>query len=121
MAVSQTEGEYLTLHEFYRAARQKLDANLWDYLVGGTAKDKGKNIFVLGLLARIFDLDVAKLTALVKERFGGTCNVAEVNRKFFNEATGMACIESLTASPVTKPLVVNEEVPRTNAVPYVVD
>jgi 2-oxoglutarate ferredoxin oxidoreductase subunit alpha len=39
--------------------------------VGGTSKDKGKNIFVLGLLARIFDLDVAKLTALVKERFGG--------------------------------------------------
>lgn len=39
--------------------------------VGGAGKDKGKNIFVLGLLARIFDLDVAKLTALVKERFGG--------------------------------------------------
>jgi 2-oxoglutarate ferredoxin oxidoreductase subunit alpha len=39
--------------------------------VGGAAKDKGKNIFVLGLLARIFDLDVAKLTGLVKERFGG--------------------------------------------------
>jgi 2-oxoglutarate ferredoxin oxidoreductase subunit alpha len=39
--------------------------------VGGTSKDKGKNIFVLGLLARIFDLDVAKLAALVKERFGG--------------------------------------------------
>lgn len=39
--------------------------------VGGAAKDKGKNIFVLGFLARIFDLDVAKLTALVKERFGG--------------------------------------------------
>lgn len=39
--------------------------------VGGTAKDKGKNIFVLGLLARIFDLDKEKLIALVKERFGG--------------------------------------------------
>ena len=39
--------------------------------VGGTSKDKGKNIFVLGLIARIFDLDVAKLTALIKERFGG--------------------------------------------------
>jgi 2-oxoglutarate ferredoxin oxidoreductase subunit alpha len=39
--------------------------------VGGTSKDKGKNIYVLGLLARIFDLDVAKLAALVKERFGG--------------------------------------------------
>jgi 2-oxoglutarate ferredoxin oxidoreductase subunit alpha len=39
--------------------------------VGGATNDKGKNIFVLGLIARIFDLDVAKLTSLVKERFGG--------------------------------------------------
>jgi 2-oxoglutarate ferredoxin oxidoreductase subunit alpha len=39
--------------------------------VGGTGKDKGKNIFILGLIARIFDLDVQKLGALIKERFGG--------------------------------------------------
>jgi len=39
--------------------------------VGGTTKDKGKNIYVLGLIARIFDLDIPKLTQLVKERFGG--------------------------------------------------
>jgi 2-oxoglutarate ferredoxin oxidoreductase subunit alpha len=39
--------------------------------VGGTSKDKGKNIFVLGLIARIFDLDVDKLSALIRERFGG--------------------------------------------------
>ena len=39
--------------------------------VGGTSKDKGKNIFVLGLIARIFDLDVQKLSNLIKERFGG--------------------------------------------------
>jgi len=39
--------------------------------VGGSVKEKGKNIYVLGLIARIFDLDVAKLTQLVKERFGG--------------------------------------------------
>ncbi len=39
--------------------------------VGGTAKDKGKNIFILGLIARVFDLDVEKLSALIKERFGG--------------------------------------------------
>ncbi|MES2694705.1 MAG: 2-oxoacid:acceptor oxidoreductase subunit alpha [Verrucomicrobiota bacterium] len=39
--------------------------------VGGTSKDKGKNIFVLGLLARVFDLDVEKLSTLIKERFGG--------------------------------------------------
>ena len=29
--------------------------------LGGTAKDKGKNIFVLGLIAKIFTLDVEKL------------------------------------------------------------
>src|ERR1039457_3212374 len=39
--------------------------------IGGTAKDKGKNIFALGLVARIFDLEVAKLEALISERFGG--------------------------------------------------
>jgi len=39
--------------------------------VGGSSKEKGKNIYVLGLLTRMFDLDVAKLTQLIKERFGG--------------------------------------------------
>jgi len=39
--------------------------------LGGTAKDKGKNIFVLGLLAKIFDLDVEKLKRLLNEKFGG--------------------------------------------------
>jgi 2-oxoglutarate ferredoxin oxidoreductase subunit alpha len=39
--------------------------------LGGTAKDKGKNIFVLGLIAKIFHLDVEKLVALIKEKFGG--------------------------------------------------
>ena len=39
--------------------------------VGGSSKEKGKNIYVLGLLARMFDLDVAKLTQLIKERFSG--------------------------------------------------
>ena len=39
--------------------------------VGGAGKDKGKNIFILGLIARVFDLDVAKLSTLIKERFGG--------------------------------------------------
>ncbi len=37
--------------------------------LGGTAKDKGKNIFVLGLLARIFHLDADKLKTLMRERF----------------------------------------------------
>ena len=39
--------------------------------VGGTSKDKGKNIYVLGLIARMFDLDVPKLTQLIRERFAG--------------------------------------------------
>ncbi|PWU08509.1 MAG: 2-oxoacid:acceptor oxidoreductase subunit alpha [Verrucomicrobia bacterium] len=39
--------------------------------IGGTAKDKGKNIFALGLIARMFDLNVPKLEALLGERFGG--------------------------------------------------
>src|SRR5438067_2774978 len=39
--------------------------------LGGTAKDKGKNIFVLGLIARIFHLDRDKLTGLIREKFGG--------------------------------------------------
>src|SRR5260221_5224461 len=33
--------------------------------IGGTAKDKGKNMFVLGLMARMFDLDVPKLEAML--------------------------------------------------------
>src|SRR6266487_5756947 len=39
--------------------------------IGGTAKDKGKNIFALGLVAKMFDLDVPKLEQLVTERFTG--------------------------------------------------
>jgi 2-oxoglutarate ferredoxin oxidoreductase subunit alpha len=39
--------------------------------LGGTAKDKGKNIFVLGLLAKIFNLDATKLKGLIREKFAG--------------------------------------------------
>ena len=39
--------------------------------IGGTGRDKGKNIFAMGLLAKIFDLDVPKLLKLIEERFGG--------------------------------------------------
>ena len=39
--------------------------------IGGTAKDKGKNIFALGLVAKIFDLNVPKLEKLIAERFTG--------------------------------------------------
>ena len=39
--------------------------------VGGSSKEKGKNLFVLGLITRIFNLDEAKVAALITERFGG--------------------------------------------------
>jgi len=39
--------------------------------LGGTAKDKGKNVFVLGLLAKIFGFDVEKVERLLREKFGG--------------------------------------------------
>jgi 2-oxoglutarate ferredoxin oxidoreductase subunit alpha len=37
--------------------------------LGGTAKDKGKNIFVLGLISKIFSLDADKLKKLIAEKF----------------------------------------------------
>lgn len=39
--------------------------------IGGTAKDKGKNMFVLGLLARMYDLDVPKLEAMLQGYYKG--------------------------------------------------
>ncbi len=40
-------------------------------ILGGTGKQKGKNIFLLGLLARAFDLNMKKVRKLIKERFTG--------------------------------------------------
>ncbi|MDA7916353.1 2-oxoacid:acceptor oxidoreductase subunit alpha, partial [Verrucomicrobia bacterium] len=37
--------------------------------IGGTARDKGKNIFVLGLVAKMFSLDLEKLESLITEKF----------------------------------------------------
>jgi 2-oxoglutarate ferredoxin oxidoreductase subunit alpha len=39
--------------------------------VGGTGRDKGKNIYAMGLLAKIYDLNIPKLTKLIEERFTG--------------------------------------------------
>jgi 2-oxoglutarate ferredoxin oxidoreductase subunit alpha len=39
--------------------------------LGGTAKDKGKNMFVLGLITKIFHLDVDKLKRIISEKFAG--------------------------------------------------
>ncbi len=38
--------------------------------LGGASREKGKNLFALGLLSRIFKLDVKKLRLIFKERFG---------------------------------------------------
>jgi 2-oxoglutarate ferredoxin oxidoreductase subunit alpha len=57
--------------------------------LGGTAKDKGKNIFVLGLLARIFNLDVAKLKRLLNEKFGGK-NESVLNTALMAFQAGLA-------------------------------
>lgn len=39
--------------------------------IGGTGRDKGKNIYAMGLLAKIYDLNIPKLTKLIEERFTG--------------------------------------------------
>jgi 2-oxoglutarate ferredoxin oxidoreductase subunit alpha len=39
--------------------------------IGGTGRDKGKNVYALGLIARMFDLNVAKVEKLIEERFTG--------------------------------------------------
>lgn len=38
--------------------------------IGGGGRDKGKNMFVLGLVARMYDMDIAKLLNLISTRFG---------------------------------------------------
>ncbi len=39
--------------------------------IGGTAKDRGKNIFVLGLVTSIFNLNRTKLTEIIERQFKG--------------------------------------------------
>ncbi|MAE32380.1 MAG: pyruvate ferredoxin oxidoreductase [Verrucomicrobiales bacterium] len=39
--------------------------------IGGTARDKGKNIYALGLIGRMFSLNTEKLERLINERFSG--------------------------------------------------
>lgn len=38
--------------------------------IGGSARDRGKNIFVLGLVTQLFDLNREKLTTLIERQFG---------------------------------------------------
>lgn len=39
--------------------------------IGGTGKDKGKNIYALGIIARLFNLNTEKLQQLITEKFKG--------------------------------------------------
>src|SRR3989454_6312225 len=64
--------------------------------LGGTAKDKGKNIFVLGLISKIFNLDDEKLKRLITEKFGGR-NESVVN-------TALMAFQAGYAYPVGKVL-----------------
>ncbi len=34
--IAAMQTKYLTLHEFVKAAKHRLDANIWDYLIGAT-------------------------------------------------------------------------------------
>lgn len=38
--------------------------------IGGSARDRGKNIFVLGLVTQLFSLNRSKLTTLIEKQFG---------------------------------------------------
>jgi 2-oxoglutarate ferredoxin oxidoreductase subunit alpha len=57
--------------------------------LGGTARDKGKNIFVLGLISKIFNLDADKLKRLITEKFGGK-NESVVNTALMAFQAGYA-------------------------------
>ncbi|PYI77656.1 MAG: 2-oxoacid:acceptor oxidoreductase subunit alpha [Verrucomicrobia bacterium] len=77
--------------------------------LGGTAKDKGKNIFVLGLITKIFSLDVEKLKNLIGEKFGGK-NESIVN-------TALMAFQAGYAYPVGKVLTHRyqfEHIPKTD-------
>ena len=74
--LSETEGKFLTMHEFAKAAKNRLDANIWDYLTGATETETTmrRNRLALDTLAfrpRILR-DVSKMDMRVT-LFGTTC------------------------------------------------
>jgi len=77
--------------------------------LGGTAKDKGKNIFVLGLITKIFNLDAEKLKGIITEKFAGK-NESVVN-------TALMAFQAGYAYPVGKVLTHHyrfEHIPKTD-------
>src|SRR5438093_4412387 len=77
--------------------------------LGGTAKDKGKNIFVLGMITKIFNLDAEKLKRIISEKFAGK-NESIVN-------TALMAFQAGYAYPVGKVLTHQyrfEHIPKTD-------
>ena len=79
--LSETSGDFLTLHELVKAARNKLPANIWDYLVGGadTETTVRRNRLALDSVAfrpRVLR-DVSKIE-LTRELFGKTLRIPVV-------------------------------------------
>jgi 2-oxoglutarate ferredoxin oxidoreductase subunit alpha len=72
--------------------------------IGGTGKDKGKNIFALGLVAKMFDLNVPKLERLVSERFAGKDeSVAQTALSAFNAGYGYSLGKIFETFQFTEP------------------
>src|SRR4029079_13781295 len=78
---SGLENEYVTLHEIVKAAKLRLNANIWDYLVGATETETTmrRNRMALDSIAfrpRVL-CDVSKVDATV-ERLGRTLRLPVV-------------------------------------------
>jgi 2-oxoglutarate/2-oxoacid ferredoxin oxidoreductase subunit alpha len=58
--------------------------------LGGTAKDKGKNLFVLGLVCQIFQLDKEKLVSIVTRQFTGKKDESILRNALLAFDTGFA-------------------------------
>lgn len=58
--------------------------------LGGSARDKGKNIFVLGLLCQIFKLNKEKLVAIVERQFSGKKDESILRNAMLAFDTGFA-------------------------------
>jgi len=58
--------------------------------IGGTARDKGKNLFVLGLICQIFKLNKEKLVAIVERQFAGKKDESILRNAMLAFDTGFA-------------------------------
>jgi 2-oxoglutarate ferredoxin oxidoreductase subunit alpha len=58
--------------------------------IGGTARDKGKNLFVLGLICQIFKLNKEKLVAIVERQFSGKKDPSILRNAMLGFDTGFA-------------------------------